>query len=294
MFEHTNTIIKNINKTLSNFKRIRYVFVFVITILFSLFNFDTQYLKAQGFDWYYSSRLPFEVPKLYFGANLEYGSLNHNVNLSLREVTNENTYECCRFSEGAGRSIKIGGMVEYWYEPYSAINFALGFNQNQANFERNTQPLPLPNGDYLNTKVTYNTIISNIYLDLGWRYKILESHFFINPSLNVNYYLSSSAGDITESIISPDYETFSDGSLVRVIDNGRVPEINSINYNFNFKIGYDFSIDNGIYLSPYLSYMISLNNQVSNSNNITTNTANQRENWLMNGLFLGANILYGF
>lgn len=297
MLKNTNTNFNYLQKILSNFKRIRYTFVFVLTFVLSFFTFNIQNLKSQGFDWYYSSRLPFDIPKLFVGAKAEIGSLNHNVNLSLLEAIsgNElgNEFECCRFNFGAGRSIKIGGIVEYWYESYSAVNLSFGFVQNQVNFERNTTPLPLPNGDFFNTKITYNTNISNLYFDLGWRYKILESHFFINPSLNVNYYLSSSAGDMKESIVSPDYETFSDGSLVRIIENGKVPETNSINYNFNFKIGYDFSIDNGIYISPYLGYMLSLNNLVSNQVSNSGINSNANEKWFQNGFFLGANFLYG-
>ena len=101
--------------------------------------------------------------------------------------------------------------------------------------------------------------------------------------------MSKSDGQQVERIISPDYETFSDGSIIRNIEGGKIPEINTFNINFNLKAGYDISIMNGMYVSTYIGYILPISNYVSGNN--TNNNSN--ETWRMSGVLFGANIMYG-
>lgn len=281
---NTKNIIDN---TYINFIKMKLVMAFVINVfLISLINFSEA--KSQGFDWIYSNRLPFEVPNLYVGGKVEGGFINHTGDLSLREMYNATDFECCRYKNGDGTTLNFGVNVEYWYETFSAVNLSLSYNNIGSNFIRRAEPLPLSNGDKLITEFDFATNLSFMSIDLGWRYKITETHFFINPCLNTNVFLSKSDGQQIERIISPDYETFSDGSLIRNIEGGKIPEINPLNFNFILKAGYDFSLMNGLYCSPYLGYILPISNYVSG--NITSNT---KETWKMSGVVFGANVMYG-
>lgn len=279
------------NQTQSNFSKMKLVIAFVIHIflinLISLFNFSEA--KSQGFDWIYSNRLPFEVPNFFIGGKIEVGLINHSGDLSLREMYNATDFECCRYKNGSGTSMNVGVSIEYWYETFSAVNLSLSYNNISSNFNRSSEPIPLSNGDNLITEYDYATNLSFVNIELGWRYKIMETHIFVNPSLNTNVFLSKSDGQQVERIISPDYETFSDGSIIRNIESGKIPEINTFNINFNLKAGYDFSIMNGMYVSPYIGYILPISNYVSGNN--TNNNSN--ETWRMSGVLFGANIMYG-
>ena len=289
-FKNQNNIKDNYNKTQTNFNKMKLVFAFVFNVfLVSLINiFSLNEAKSQGFNWIYSNRLPFEVPNLYVGGKFEIGSINHTGDMSLREMYNATDFECCRYKNGDGTLINIGVNVEYWYETFSAVNLSLSYNNISSNFIRRADALPLSNGDKLITEFDYATNLSFLSIDLGWRYKINETHFFVYPSMITNVFLSKSEGQQVERIISPNYETFSDGSLVRNIEGGKIPEINTFNLNFTLKAGYDFSIMNGMYISPYIGYILPISNYISEKDNYNTN-----QSWKMSGLILGTNIMYG-
>jgi len=237
------------------------LYVHTFISFFTVFLFSNLSISySQGFDWYYSNRLPFSTPNLFIGGNIEGQLISYNADLPIKRYFNTNELECCRYNDGKGSGLKFGVNVEYWYETFQSINVSLNFQSLPLNFKKLAAPIPLSNGDNLITEYDYQSNLSLINLDIGWKYKIVESHFFINPSVDINYFLDRSKGLHTERIISPDYETFSDGSLIKNLDDVILPKINSLNYNFNLKAGYDYSPAIGIYLSPYLGYTFSLSN----------------------------------
>lgn len=247
--------------------RVNLVYIYIFTSLFiSLLFTNLDITKAQGFDWYYSNRLPFSTPNLFIGGNIEGQSLSYNADLPIKRYFNTNELECCRYNDGDGRGFKFGINAEYWYETFQSINISLNYHSMPLNFKKMAEPIPLSNGDNLITEYDYQSNLSLLNLEIGWKYKIAESHFFVNPSLDINYFLDRSKGTHTESIVSPDYETFSDGSLIKNLDDVILPKINSLNYNFNLKAGYDYSPIIGIYLSPYLGYTFSLSNYIEEKN----------------------------
>lgn len=234
-----------------------YSFVSFFCIFF-MSNLSITY--SQGFDWYYSNRLPFSTPNLFIGGNIEGQILNYKADLPIKRYFNENELECCRYNDGKGTGFKLGVNMEYWYETFQSINLTINFQSLPINFKKLAEPIPLSNGDNLITEYDYQSNFSLINFDIGWKYKIDESHVFINPSIDFNYFIYKSKGQHTERIISPDYETFSDGSLIKNLDDVILPKLNSLNYNLNLKVGYDYSPAIGIYLSPFIGYTFSLNN----------------------------------
>lgn len=264
----------------------RYTFKIIVFLLLSLLSSPSY---SQGFDWVYSSRLPFELPNTYYGLNLEYGVLSEYLDITLSEVTGNKEYNCCRFNEGTGKRVRIGGLVEYWYNSSVSLNLSIGYQSSWSRFLHPSEPLPLRSGGKFQTEYSFKNRNSSVNLEVGARYKILESHFFVAPSFLSAYSLNNVITEVKEEIILPEDEVFSDGLSYRFLPKGNLPEKKNLSCFLNLKVGYDYPLQNGIYLSSYLSYSLQLNKGVIYTNSGIDDTMSF---WRTNSINLGMNLLF--
>lgn len=87
-------------------------------------------IHSQGFDWELSPRLPFSIPRIYFGIATNISKNFYNGSLSLFE----DYYKCSVFSTGDGSSNAFGLKAEYWLVPTISLNCSILFLNSRSNF----------------------------------------------------------------------------------------------------------------------------------------------------------------
>jgi hypothetical protein len=202
---------------------------------------------SQGFDWQYSSRLPFSHPKVFWGISANSGIIANSGNFSFLE----DHIPCCDYEAGDGRTTQAGLIVEYWHTGSLALSGGLSLTFNSSNFKK-IITVPRSDGmiDYF-SKYQYFLDESRVYLgtDFGAKYRIQQTYFSVGGSISIGYNVSSSATH-KERIIAPKTETFIDGKTERIITNGILRDYNDLlivpnifaNYDFNLGIGYYTSL----------------------------------------------------
>lgn len=223
-------------------------------LLLIVFLFGFKDLNSQGFDWEFSPRLPFSIPKFYLGINGNSSKNFYNGGLTLIE----NFYSCGKFTKGSGNANSFGIQAEYWYRPNIAFNGSLQFQTASASFITEGTPFPvLIKGVPTNVVLENNLSMAYSYLllNFGAKYRILSSFFFIGGNFEFGLKLSSNY-NLYEQIKSPPEYHFNDNTQRRRILNGKLATLSLVTFNPKISIGYDATIFPGIYASPSISIQV--------------------------------------
>lgn len=233
-------------------------------------------LYSQGFDWYYSSRLPFQLPKTYLGANINY---TYNINffedipVYQKSQNNENVFD---YTSLNNTNFNFGFNAEYWLYNKLAILTKLSINIHSNQFI-NTESIPIDSKTLWTTEQNTNLQIMMFAFSPGIKKRLFDTYFNVGLNLNLNLILNNKL-ESTEKSISPNWKTFSDGT--KEIDSDfSLPALSKFNVSPEIFISYDYSFKIGYYLSPYLALNYQLGSYFE---------SNQ---WNSFGIILGVNIL---
>lgn len=210
--------------------------LFIISIILLLV--ITNASKSQGFNWEFSPSMPSQYPDFYLGLNL---SAQNNFNTGKYTFT-ESYVPCCEFTKGNGSGFNIGMAAEKWFHGSWAAGFKAGYSIYSNTFTtRNTYPRVDYNVTY---QLDFNSSYSYITMEFCYKKRIALSHFNISGSLKTDILMKQS-NEFKESIISPDYETYIDGTTKRTIANGAIASVYNVVVIPKVGLGYDINLKKG-------------------------------------------------
>ncbi len=218
----------------------------IFKILFTIIL--TSNLLAQDFNWQYSSRLPFKIPKFFLGLN---SSFNFNYNSGDFTFLSENI-PCCNFKSGDGFGYIIGVTSEYWILPKTSIFTSINFNQFNSQFLTKSEPYPYRDFEDLITEYEFNHSLSYLLLELGIKQRVFDK-FGLTIALIPQIYLNSSQ-EFIERNISKNNFFFNE----KKYNNGKIPELKSLIFLFDLKFTYDLNLGLGKYSELYFSTSLPL------------------------------------
>jgi hypothetical protein len=88
-------------------------------------------------------------------------------------------------------------------------------------------------------------------IDMGIKKRIFTTNFSFGGKISLDYLVSNTASH-KEKIISPDHETFIDGSTERIITNGILRKFNKLILTPQVFLNYDINLGKGYYSSVKL------------------------------------------
>ncbi|MCX7909869.1 MAG: outer membrane beta-barrel protein [Ignavibacteria bacterium] len=216
--------------------------------------FPLSLVFPQGFDWEYSPRLPFSIPRVYFGIGGNTAKNYYNGSFSLFE----NFYTCSKFTSGTGNSFALGLKSEYWFKPNFAFAFTLLYQNSSANFVASGDSFPILLKNIPKMVKVENELslrYKYLLLDLGAKYHIASTFFFIAAGLEFGVRFSSSF-DIHEQVKSPPEFHFADNTQRRKVINGKLSDLALFSVVPKISLGYDAKIFPGLYASPNFSLQL--------------------------------------
>lgn len=229
-----------------------------ILILFILIG--SAELHSQGFDWEYSPRLPYKIPRAFIGAGYSY---SYNQNIGDFSFFENNVYSL-NFKNGNGTLNQLQFSFQYWNKPTFAVFGNVFYRTLQNDF---SQQMTYPRSNGVdNWLVTYQTNLqlSRDYLgiSIGAKYRLFDTYLSIGGQITSQFLLSSNTA-ATEEIISPDFEHYIDGSTTREINKIKIPDFKNFLLQPEIFIAYDFSIVKGLYIQSSLRMQIPVFNSTS-------------------------------
>jgi hypothetical protein len=221
-------------------------------------------VRSQGFDWQYSSRLPFDFPYLFGGLNGSVGYSMHDALLNLSEGTGD----CCKFQDGKGWSSSVGLKTEYWIDGLLAVNAQLSYFTNRAKFIAEGHKLPFTVFDSQGKIVGHDTVlfgnemeisVSYLTFEAGGKRRLFDTHLFAGAALEFGYLVSNKTTQI-ERVVTPSYFKYNDGSQVRTLGQHKISGMSKFLFTPKLLLGYDIPVGLDFYLSPVISVGFPVNN----------------------------------
>lgn len=243
-------------------KKIAIILIFCITSI--------SYVYSQGFDWQYSSRLPFNYPYIFAGLTGGAGYSLHNTALDLSEGNGD----CCKFTNGSGLNYAIGLTGEYWIRGHWTVNLNLSYYSNKGLFTAPGENLPFTVFDTQGNIIGHDTAsfenemnISLNYLNIqaGTKYRLFNTYFFVGAAIEAGLLINQKVTQ-TESVVSPSYFRYNDGSQKRELGIHQISDISNFIIVPKLTLGYDISLGLGIYTTPFFTVGFPLQNIAKNGN----------------------------
>lgn len=213
----------------------------IIFIILLIFSTAAGLSTAQGFDWQFDPRLPFDEPDLFIGPTAEIGYINHSGDINyIRDV-----YSCCSFEEGSGISYAVGIAAETWFGGSTAFRAALTLTSKSGTFKALEGPYPKPDGTEFLSRYTFESEIFYAALELSAKRRLAGTRMFAEAGLNVAIVASQNSEHRERYLGENDY--FPGGSKERIIQTGEIPNLNAVSVAPFVKIGRDLSLFKGSY-----------------------------------------------
>lgn len=213
---------------------------------------------SQGFDWQYSPRLPFRIPKLFVGITGTSSVIAYSGNLNLYE----SFVNCSKFQSGKGFAYSFGIHGEYWFTHSIAFNIGLDYQKFNGNLVTPGDSFPiLIRNQILMGKVENTLDMSYSYFNIivGVKNRLFTTNFFVGATFDFGVKLSTKYS-VSEKVISPPEYHFTDGSQARQIFDGRLSDLSFFKISPALNFGYDAILLLGVYASPMVSFEIPLFN----------------------------------
>ncbi|MEN6511806.1 MAG: hypothetical protein ABFD00_08245 [Chloroherpetonaceae bacterium] len=214
-------------------------------------------LQSQGFDWEYSARLPYKIPRAFIGGGY---SLSYNQNIADFPFFENNVYSL-NFHNSNGIINQFLVSFQYWEKPIIAVFANVFYKTIKTDF---SQRMTYPRSNGIdNWETTYQTDMNEsrdyLGISIGGKYRLFGSYFSIGAQVNSAFLLSSSIS-ASEQIISPISEYYIDGTKKRDIKEMHIPDFKNLQIFPEIFIGYDFSPIKGLYMQANLKMQIPIFN----------------------------------
>ncbi len=212
--------------------------------------------QAQGFDWQYSSRLPFKVPTTFVGVFGEGNYLLHRGAFNF----NESYIKCCSFQNGDGVGFSAGTEVENWFAPKLAAFAKFGYEFSPANFIVESEPIPVADGKDLVTEYEYSSKASYLFVEIGAKYKVGSTHLNIAVSAKAAY-LFSSENQYFERVLSREDWYWNEREIY-----GETPDLSRFVFTPSLYLGYDLNLGTGAYAVPKVGLRFPVSETIQSQN----------------------------
>jgi hypothetical protein len=234
-------------------------------IFILLFCFAALNLSAQGFNWQYSPRLPFDYPFVFAGLSGGADYFIHKGQLDLKEGKGD----CCSFRTGTGIGTSFGLAGEFWYTGLIAFSAKLGVTFNNGTFLADGQATPFTEQGTSqrilgrDTVLFQNKLVSNIgylNLELGAKWRLMESHFHVGAAVEIGYLISNTFTQ-TESVVSPSWWVYPAlNTQQRTVASWTMTNVSKISFSPRIRFGYDLTFGLGMYATPMVTFGFPLQN----------------------------------
>ncbi|MBK6760236.1 MAG: hypothetical protein IPH85_05120 [Ignavibacteria bacterium] len=224
----------------------RSIAIFLMLCLMSLSS------AAQGFDWQTSPRVPYHIPKQYVGLEVGSGYTMHRG--SLEYIEQEVGITCCDYEAGRGLPLTVSVVGEQWLSASVSAQAGIGFTLVNASFVTPSIPVPLSNGDLLQTEYILEGAMTYVTIHGGIGTRLFGTHLTAGGGVRLHVY---AGGSLTqkERVVAPDYYLFTQNprSKEQELGNTFLDFVNRFQIEPYAQIAYDISITKGFYLSPSVS-----------------------------------------
>lgn len=201
---------------------------------------------SQGFDWQYSARLPSSYPTLFLGVNASgaFHTFSGDINYLQGVVL------CGTFRNGDGSGFGAGVQADHWLSESWAVSGTLRFEMMNGLFESAGDTLArAPNAEPTIVGYEIESDFSYVSLDLGARYRPLNtSKLFVGAGVQAGYLLSHSTVQ-RQRIVSPASQRFNDGSQEQSLSDNIVG-FSSFYAGGRIIAGIDLPLGRSLYTSP--------------------------------------------
>lgn len=222
--------------------------------------FCTTRSGAQGFDWEYSARLPFEIPRLYLGASagIEYGRHTGELNYIERQ------FVCTRYPSGEGVGYRLGIHGEWWWKADICYTATVGYHLISAEFSQKAEPITLANKKILQTEYFLSTSLQCLSVEAAAKWRMGDSHLWLSGGAETRI-VAGLVSNQGERVLTPDDYEFSTTppSREKILSDQDVFDVRSLTISPIIGVGYDADMGKGVYLSPQLRIGFPLLNQSS-------------------------------
>lgn len=210
---------------------------------------------AQGFDWQYSARVPFQSPLQFFGVDLSSGYGTQFASLDYLE--SGTGFTCCTYDNGYG--IPYGVLIagDYWATPEVSIQGGLGLTVMNVSFTSAPQSYPRIENDVVHlvtSEYVFKSSITYATLQGAVRYRLLGTHLNVGGGLRALIKLSESQTQL-DRVLGPDDYFFKGNPPSKEYDlNARkLDDASAFVLEPYGLLGYDLSLWRGTYVTPTLT-----------------------------------------
>lgn len=201
-------------------------------------------ILSQGFNWQYSSRLPYKSPVLFGGVNASWAYSASNGNFPFVE----DRFTCCEFELGSGYALKFGINAEYWFEPLQSINLKMNYYSLNSDFSKVREfPVILHGAESFMEQYQYDYSTSMNYVNLSAAYRYKFNHTQLSAIARANFsYLFSEDNSSIESRIGPADKVT---TYTRTISEGRIKSLRDFYLAPEIALAYDINAGKGQYFT---------------------------------------------
>lgn len=208
--------------------------------------------SAQGFDWQYSARVPFESPVRFYGVELASGYGRHFASLDYLEKGTG--FTCCTYDRGSGIPYGVLVAADYWIMPKVSLQGGLGVVVRNVTFTSDPQQFPRADNSIVSTEYVFHGSITYATLQAAIRYRILATHLNLGGGIKLMAKLSETQTQI-DRVIGPDDYFFNDNppSKEKDLEATILDDASAFVLEPFISVGYDLSLWRGTYLTPTLT-----------------------------------------
>ncbi len=220
----------------------------------------------------------------YFGVG-GFGSYQSNLHSAgFRELPGSPS--CCpKYTGGFGNGYNVGGFFEVPVSSIIAIQLRASYASLSGTLtEKEVQHVPGENGSAPVDMMIEHRLSSQVNvagIEPTASFFLFDFPLSLKLGANISYVLSHTFSQ-EEALVSPDYLTFIDGSVVRNVTSGPIPNAQSMYFGIVGGVGYDLPISSTMTMTPEVLYVQSITN-------VSSDVA-----WKINTLRMGVAITYPF
>lgn len=210
---------------------------------------------AQGFDWQYSARLPFDSPIRFYGVELATGYSTQFASLDYLEKGTP--FTCCTYDNGSGIPYGVLLAVDYWLAPDISAQGGLGVLVRNVSFTSDPQSFPRidNSGVYIvSSEYVFQGSITYVTAQASMRYRLLGTHLNVGGGLKLLLKLSETQTQI-DRVLGPD-DYFFDGNpptKEKDLEATLLNDASAFVIEPFLSVGYDLSLRRGMYLTPAIT-----------------------------------------
>lgn len=242
-----------------NFNKIKLINTILLFVLFSSFSVysktDEEFSTSEN-EYNYSEELKKMRTKPLFGIFLDYGFNFHNAGFrGLPGIPN-----CCsNFETGNGSGFEYGVSAQFFINPLWSFGARASLSNLHGEFiKRDEFPVILKgelNNGIIENQIDVSNNIVSFFPFISYNIEPISKNFFSYLGVKLALPVSATFSQY-EKLISPETGTFTDGTRIRNVHSGELPEKSSLLYALTVGISYELPLTKTgyLHLSPELYY----------------------------------------